>query len=75
LGKIETETAEEGGKRMTIGGSFKTLNEALEFNKKVVKAGQTDAFVAVYYQSKRIYIENLEKRGIFTSSIKVDKID
>lgn len=75
LGKIETETAEEGGKRMTIGGSFKTLNEALEFNKKVVKAGQTDAFVAVYYQAKRIYVENLEKRGIFTSSIKVDKVD
>lgn len=75
LGKIETEDAEEGGTRMTIGGSFKTLNEAFEFNKKVVKAGQTDAFVAVYYQGKRIYIENLERRGIFTSSIKVDKTD
>ncbi len=75
LGKIETEDAEEGGTRMTIGGSFKTLNEAFEFNKKVVKAGQTDAFVAVYYQGKRIYIENLERRGIFTSVIKVDKTD
>jgi len=75
LGKIETETAEEGGTRMTIGGSFKTLNEAFEFNKKVVKAGQTDAFVAVYYQGKRIYIENLERRGIFTSNIKVDKTE
>ncbi len=75
LGKIETEEAEEGGTRMTIGGSFKTLNEAFEFNKKVVRAGQTDAFVAVYYQGKRIYIENLERRGIFTSSIKVDKTD
>jgi len=75
LGKIETESADEGGVRMTIGGSFKTLNQALDFNKKVVKAGQTDSFVAVYYQNKRIYIENLEKRGIFTSSIKVDKVD
>jgi hypothetical protein len=75
LGKIETETAEEGGHRMTIGGSFKTLNQALDFNKKVVKAGQTDSFVAVYYQNKRIYIENLEKRGIFAASIKVDKVD
>lgn len=75
LGKIETESADEGGVRMTIGGSFKTLNQALDFNKKVVKAGQTDSFVAVYYQNKRIYIENLEKKGIFTSSIKVDKAD
>lgn len=75
LGKIETENAEEGGTRMTIGGSFKTLYEAFEFNKKVVKAGQTDAFVAVYYQGKRIYIENLERRGIFTPNIKVDKTD
>ncbi len=73
LGKIETEAAEEGGTRMTIGGVFKTLNEAFEFNKKVVKAGQTDAFVAVYYQGNRIYIENLERRGIFSSNIKVDK--
>ena len=75
LGKIETENAEEGGTRMTIGGSFKTLNEALDFNKKVVKAGQTDSFVALYYQSKRIYLENLERKGIFTSVIKVDKAD
>ncbi|MDP3557581.1 MAG: PKD domain-containing protein [Bacteroidota bacterium] len=67
LGKIETETADEGGTRMTIGGSFKTLNEAFEFNKKVVIAGQTDAFVSVYYQGKRIYIENLERRGIFVN--------
>ncbi|MEO6304281.1 MAG: PKD domain-containing protein, partial [Bacteroidia bacterium] len=75
LGKIETENAEEGGTRMTIGGSFKTLNEAFEFNKKVVKAGQTDSFVAVYYEGKRIYIENLERRGIFSTNIKVDKAD
>ena len=60
---------------MTIGGSFKTLNRALDFNKKVVKAGQTDSFLAVYYQNKRIYIENLWKNGIFTSSINVDKAD
>ncbi|MBA2610321.1 MAG: PKD domain-containing protein [Bacteroidetes bacterium] len=67
LGKIETEIADEGGTRMTIGGAFKTLNEAFEFNKKVVKAGQTDAFVSVFYQGKRIYIENLERKGIFTT--------
>ncbi len=72
LGKIETEIADEGGTRMTIGGVFKTLNEAFEFNKKVVKAGQTDSFVSVYYQGKRIYIENLEKKGIFTTTAKVE---
>lgn len=72
LGKIETEIADEGGTRMTIGGSFKTLNEAFEFNKKVVKAGQTDSFVSVYYQGKRIYIENLEKKGIFTTTARAE---
>jgi hypothetical protein len=72
LGKIETEIADEGGTRMTIGGVFKTLNEAFEFNKKVVKAGQTDSFVSVYYQGKRIYIENLEKKGIFATTAKAE---
>lgn len=67
LGKIETETTEEGGTRMLIGGKFKTLNEAFEFNKKVVLAGQLDAFVAIYFGGKRIYIENLERKGIFVS--------
>jgi hypothetical protein len=67
LGKIETESTEEGGTRMMIGGTFKTLNEAFEFNKKVVIAGQTDAFVAIYYEGKRIYIENLERKRIFVS--------
>ncbi|MDX2173138.1 MAG: PKD domain-containing protein [Bacteroidota bacterium] len=67
LGKIETETTEEGGTRMLIGGTFKTLNEAFEFNKKVVLAGQLDAFVAIYFEGKRIYIENLERKGIFVS--------
>ena len=67
LGKIETEAAEEGATRMTIGGSFPTLNEALALNKKVVIAGQTDAFVSVYYEGKRVYFENLERRGIFVN--------
>jgi len=69
LGKIETEKSEEGGVRMLIGGSFKTLNDAFEFNKKVVKAGQTDAFVTIYFEGKRIYVENLERKGIFTSKL------
>lgn len=65
LGAINVETLSEGLVRITIGGSFKTLGEAFEHNKKVVLAGQTDAFVSVFYKGKRIYIENLEQKGIF----------
>ncbi len=65
LGEINVETLSEGLVRITIGGSFKTLGEAFEHNKKVVIAGQTDAFVSVFLNGKRIYIENLEHKGIF----------
>lgn len=65
LGAINVEELNEGTVRITIGESFKTLNEAFELNKKVVLAGQTDAFVSVFYKGKRIYIENLEHKGIF----------
>ncbi len=65
LGEINVETLKEGLVRITIGGSFKTLGEAFEHNKKVVIAGQTDAFVSVFLNGKRIYIENLEHKGIF----------
>ncbi len=64
LGEVESESLEDGLTRMTIGGSFKTLKEAFELNKKVFKRGHEDAFVSVYYKGKRIYIENLEKRGV-----------
>jgi hypothetical protein len=65
LGSINVEALNEGSVRITIGESFKTLGEAFELNKKVVIAGQTDAFVSVFYRGKRIYIENLERKGIF----------
>ena len=48
-----------------IGGIFKTIGEAYEHNKKVIKAGQPDAFVTAIYKGKRIYLEELEKIGIF----------
>ena len=65
LGETHVESLGDGIIRITIGGRFKTLGEAFELNKKVVLAGQTDAFVSVFYKGKRIYIENLEHKGIF----------
>lgn len=65
LGTVNVESLSNGVVRITIGGSFKTLGEAFELNKKVVMAGQSDAFVSVFYKGKRIYIENLEHKGIF----------
>jgi len=65
LGEIKNEDHPDGITRMTIGGSFNKLSEAFNFTKKVVNAGQEDAFVSVYYKGKRVYIENLEKKGLF----------
>lgn len=65
LGKIENTLTDGGITRITIGGVFDTYKKALELNKKVVAAGQADAFVTVFYKGKRVYPENLEKMGIF----------
>lgn len=68
LGTITNEEHPDGITRMTIGGSFNKLSEAFNFTKKVVNAGQEDAFVSVYYKGKRVYIENLERRGVFSGT-------
>jgi hypothetical protein len=65
LGKIEKLMLDDGITRITINGTFKTLEAAWTHNKKVIKAGQGDAFVTVLYQGKRIYLEDLTKMGIF----------
>lgn len=65
LGDVENLLLEDGITRITIGGNFNTLSKAFEHNLKVIKAGQTDAFVTVLYKGKRIYLEDLEKMGIF----------
>lgn len=65
LGKVEKLLLEDGITRITIGGNFNTLNKAWTHNKKVVKAGQTDAFVTALYKGKRVYLEDLERMGIF----------
>ncbi len=70
-GKIETLLLEDGITRVTIGGKFTKLNEALKHNKKVIEAGQKDAFITAIYQNKRMLLEDLVKMGVF----KPQKID
>ncbi|MBA2613463.1 MAG: PD40 domain-containing protein [Bacteroidetes bacterium] len=65
LGKVEKLMLPDGLTRMTINGTFKTLEAAWIHNKKVIKAGQDDAFVTALYQGKRVYLEELVKMGIF----------
>jgi len=64
LGNVEKLLLEDGITRFTIGGGFKTLNEAQAHCRKVIAAGQTDAFVTAIYQNKRVYLEDLEKLGL-----------
>ncbi len=65
LGNVENLLLEDGITRITIGGDFNSLAAAYEHNIKVILKGQTDAFVTVLYKGKRIYLEDLEKMGIF----------
>ncbi len=70
-GKIESLLLADGITRVTIGGKFTTLNEALKHNKKVIEAGQKDAFITAIYQNKRTLLEDLVKMGVF----KPQKVD
>jgi hypothetical protein len=65
LGAIENLILNDGITRITIGGAFNTLGKAYERCKKVIIAGQNDAFVTVIYKGKRIYLEDLEAMGIY----------
>lgn len=60
----------DGITRITIGGNFPNLGSAWEHCKKVITAGQADAFVTVLYKGKRVYLEDLEKMGIFVAKSK-----
>ena len=64
LGSVEKLVLQDGITRFTIGGAFKTLNEAIAHKNKVRDAGQNDAFVTAIYQGKRVYLEDLEKIGL-----------
>jgi hypothetical protein len=65
LGSVDQLKLDDGITRITIGGGFNTLGKAYEHNKKVIAAGQTDAFVTAIYKGKRVYLEQLEEMGIF----------
>jgi len=64
LGKVEKLNLNDGFVRITVGGAFKTLGDALEHNKKVVKAGQKEGFIIALYQGKRVSLDELEKMGL-----------
>lgn len=64
LGKVERLLLGDGITRITIGGNFKGLASAYKHMKKVIVAGQGDAFITVLYKGKRIYLEDLEKMNI-----------
>lgn len=64
MGRVESMTLEDGVTRFTIGGEFKSLEEANSHCKKVRGAGQKDAFVTAIYNGKRVYLQELEARGI-----------
>ena len=65
LGKIENLVLNDGITRITIGGNFDTIDKAYIHCKKVLEAGQKDAFVTAIYKGKRVYLEELETLGIF----------
>ncbi|MBS1652949.1 MAG: PD40 domain-containing protein [Bacteroidetes bacterium] len=65
LGKVEQLLLDDKITRITIGGKFNTLNKAYSHMKKVIAAGQKDAFVTVVYRNKRLYLDELVKMGIF----------
>jgi len=50
--------------RVTIGGAFKTLKEAYVQNRKVVLAGNKDAFITVFYNGKRVTFEEMVQLGV-----------
>jgi hypothetical protein len=45
-------------------GHFKTLNEALMLNKKIIQSGVKDAFTIGFYNNKRYYIDQLIQNKI-----------
>ncbi len=63
LGKSEKIKLDDGLTRITV-GKFNTLNEALEFKKKVRDAGISDAFITAIYKGKRVYLTELITMGL-----------
>jgi hypothetical protein len=55
----------DGFIRITAGGSFRSMVEAFEFNRKVVKAGVREGFVIAVYNGKKVSYEYLIEQGMF----------
>lgn len=55
----------DGFIRITSGGTFRSMVEAFEFNRKVVKAGIREGFVIAIYNGKKVSYEYLIEQGIF----------
>ncbi|GIV29592.1 MAG: hypothetical protein KatS3mg028_0658 [Bacteroidia bacterium] len=59
FGKLQTIALENGVYAVYV-GQFKTLNEALQLNKKIITTGGVkDAFAVAIYNNKRYYIHQL----------------
>ena len=60
FGTIREVQLGDGFTRLEIGPTFKTLREAFELNKRIVEAGQPEAYVVALYKGKRYAFEELE---------------
>jgi hypothetical protein len=64
LGKIEKVVLDDGITRFTM-GSFATLREAKDLLTNTISKGQEDAFVIMFMNGKRTYLEELINTEIF----------
>ncbi len=64
LGKIDKAVLDDGITRFTM-GEFNTLREGKALQKKCIAKGQDDAFVIVFINGKRTYLEELINSGVF----------
>jgi len=65
FGKVEKKKMADGLIHVLVGGGFKSMREAFEYNKKLAKKKYSDAFIVIMYKGKRIQFEDLEKAGIY----------
>ena len=64
LGSINKTVLDDGITRFTM-GEFDTLRKGKELQKKCIAKGQDDAFVIVFINGKRTYLEELINSGVF----------
>ncbi len=64
IGKIKTEQTSEGITKFLVGNE-QTLNQAEVIRKKAIARGISDAFIIVYFNGTRIFLEDLSKQKIF----------